>query len=323
MLNNRPKISVFSTCKNGARFLQETIESVLNQSYTDYEHVLVDGGSTDGTIDILRKYKHLRWISEPDENPNEGFHKALAMTRGEYLMVSCISDGFLSRNWFQQCVDVLDNDPEVSLVYGLAQYMTEDGSLGKIAQSHLLEHKPPQKMDYLPFWLATFMVYSELTYCVRADVYKQCFPKSDSIEYFDRTNPFLKFIYNFNTMGYLPFFLPVVASFGRIHSGSQNNTLDEIIIKTRDMYNNNIIMYRNKILRGKKTHIFRDGASNVIKVIEPADLRFYRRKVLKYRLFQKNRGNYPDVLNLQFWKMVMKKKINKYKKNLLNFKEKN
>ena len=54
--NESPKLSIVSFCLNSGRFLRDTIESVLNQSYDNYEHIIVDGGSTDGTIEIFETY---------------------------------------------------------------------------------------------------------------------------------------------------------------------------------------------------------------------------------------------------------------------------
>jgi len=71
-MESRPKISVITPSKNGARFLRETIDSILQQTFTDYEHVLVDGVSTDNTIEILKDYKDIRWISEPDGYLTQG-----------------------------------------------------------------------------------------------------------------------------------------------------------------------------------------------------------------------------------------------------------
>lgn len=75
----RPKISVITASKNTGCFLRQTIESILQQSFTDYEHVVVDGVSTDKTLEILKEYKHIRWISEPDEGADDGFYKAMKM----------------------------------------------------------------------------------------------------------------------------------------------------------------------------------------------------------------------------------------------------
>ena len=58
-------LSIVTPCLNRARFVQEAVESVLQQNYSQVEHIVVDGGSTDGTLDILRSYPHLHILSEP------------------------------------------------------------------------------------------------------------------------------------------------------------------------------------------------------------------------------------------------------------------
>lgn len=287
MIQDKPKISVVTASKNGARFLRETIESILQQNFTDYEHILVDGDSTDDTVRILEEYEHIRWISEPDESADDGFYKAIMMARGEYIMVCCASDGYMDEDWFGKCVEILDNDPAVSLVYGLTQQMSEDGRLGKIASSGYLNHPPPQKMSFFPFWLGTFSLCPESTFCVRADVCKKCFPKFEPSGYFLQNYAFLSFNYNFNVNGYLPYFLPVVASFGRSHHDSISVKLVELTRTMRKQYFAAVDRYRNDLFSGKIKHHFRDGDSNIIKAIEPDKLKPYRQKVLDYRINRK------------------------------------
>ena len=62
-----PKVSIVTPTFNSAPTLRETIESVLAQDYKNWEHIVMDGGSTDGTLDILRSYPHLQWVSEKDK----------------------------------------------------------------------------------------------------------------------------------------------------------------------------------------------------------------------------------------------------------------
>ena len=80
---DQPMISVITPSLNQSQFIEQTIKSVLNQGYANFEHIVMDGGSTDGTIEILKKYKHLKWISEKDCGQSEAINKGLAMASGQ------------------------------------------------------------------------------------------------------------------------------------------------------------------------------------------------------------------------------------------------
>ncbi|MGH2972493.1 MAG: glycosyltransferase family 2 protein [Gaiellaceae bacterium] len=78
-----PLVSIVTPSFNQARYLREAIESVRTQTYAHVEHVVVDGSSTDGTLDILREYDELQWISEPDRGQSHALNKGFAMSTGE------------------------------------------------------------------------------------------------------------------------------------------------------------------------------------------------------------------------------------------------
>ncbi len=85
-----PLISVVTVCLNAAASLPEAVDSVLAQGFADYEYLVVDGGSDDGTVELLRAYEsrfegRLRWISEPDEGLYFAMNKGLAAARGTYV----------------------------------------------------------------------------------------------------------------------------------------------------------------------------------------------------------------------------------------------
>ena len=68
------KISVITPVLNNVKYIEDAIKSVLIQDYTNFEHVVIDGESTDGTIDILKKYKYLKWVSEPDKGQSDAMN---------------------------------------------------------------------------------------------------------------------------------------------------------------------------------------------------------------------------------------------------------
>lgn len=86
-LSNLPKVSLVTPVYNAAKYVEQTIRSVLTQEYPNLEYVIVDGGSTDGTIDIIRKYEKeiSGWLSEPDKGMYDAINKGFARTNGELM----------------------------------------------------------------------------------------------------------------------------------------------------------------------------------------------------------------------------------------------
>lgn len=83
--NDLPLISVVTPCLNRAKYIGEAVESVLCQDYPRFEHIIVDGESTDGTLDVLARYPHLRVISEPDRGLYDALNKGVRMARGDII----------------------------------------------------------------------------------------------------------------------------------------------------------------------------------------------------------------------------------------------
>src|SRR5258706_631032 len=83
---NYPKISLVTPSLNQGRFIEETIQSVLSQNYPNLEYLVMDGGSTDNTLDILKRYSNqLKWVSEKDTGQSNAINKGLRMASGEIL----------------------------------------------------------------------------------------------------------------------------------------------------------------------------------------------------------------------------------------------
>ncbi len=105
------KISIITPSFNQGRFIRDTIESVLNQNYSNFEHIVIDGGSTDETIDILKSFPHLKWVSEPDSGAANAINKGFSMVRGDVL-TWLNSDDYFENNIFKYI-------EELFLKYGL------------------------------------------------------------------------------------------------------------------------------------------------------------------------------------------------------------
>lgn len=123
-----PLVSIVTPSFNQAAFLEQTIVSVLAQSYPRIEYIVVDGGSTDGTLQILRRYdgRLARWISEPDAGQTDALNKGFAMASGE-ILAWINSDDRLLPQAAAEAVDFLQTHAEIGMVYGDADYIDEAG----------------------------------------------------------------------------------------------------------------------------------------------------------------------------------------------------
>lgn len=96
---NAPLFSIITPCLNRAEFIAEAVESVLAQNSQDFEHIIIDGGSTDGTLEILKRYSHLQVHSEKDKGMYDALNRGLGLARGE-IVGFLNSDDLYSENVF-------------------------------------------------------------------------------------------------------------------------------------------------------------------------------------------------------------------------------
>jgi glycosyltransferase involved in cell wall biosynthesis len=124
-----PLVSIVTPSYQQGAYLEDTIRSVLEQDYEPIEYVVVDGGSTDGSVEIIRRYEDRLawWVSEPDGGQPQGLNKGFARSKGE-LMGYLNSDDTLLPGAVSRLVAELGRDPEALVAYGDAVYVDERGS---------------------------------------------------------------------------------------------------------------------------------------------------------------------------------------------------
>lgn len=98
--NDSPKISIVTICYNGAKFIERTIQSVLSQTYPNIEYIIIDGGSTDGTKEIIEKYSSQisYWCSEKDNGIYDAMNKGIAKATGEWINFMNSGDCFATES---------------------------------------------------------------------------------------------------------------------------------------------------------------------------------------------------------------------------------
>lgn len=119
MLSNKlPKISIITPSYNQARFIEETIKSVLSQEYPSLEYIVMDGGSTDGSLDIIKKYKDkLIWFSRKDKGQSDAINKGMKKASGD-IIGYLNSDDYLEKNSLLKIADFFINNRNAYWVTG-------------------------------------------------------------------------------------------------------------------------------------------------------------------------------------------------------------
>ncbi|MBT4483250.1 MAG: glycosyltransferase [Candidatus Latescibacteria bacterium] len=116
---NDPLVSIVIPCLNRAHYLAPTIDSILQQDYSYVECIVVDGGSTDETLDILKSYgNRITWISEPDNGHADAINKGWRKGKGDIITWLNADDMYVVPDAVSQVVEFLKNNPQVDVVYG-------------------------------------------------------------------------------------------------------------------------------------------------------------------------------------------------------------
>lgn len=165
-------VSIVTPSYNQARYLEETMRSVLEQDYPHIEYMVVDGGSTDGSREIIEKYadRLAWWVSEKDRGQTDAINKGFARAQGEVL-AWLNSDDTYQPGAIREAVEFLRANPQVGLVYGDANYIDEHGRvIGRFPVAQTDYRRLRQGYVHIPQQSAFF----------RADLWRKVGPLDES-----------------------------------------------------------------------------------------------------------------------------------------------
>jgi len=166
--SNLPKVSIIMPSFNQGRFLEASIQSVLAQDYPNLEYIVVDGGSKDESVEIIRKYQdHLDWwVSEKDKGHADALNKGFSHATGE-ILAWLNSDDIYFPNAVSEAVAVLTSQPEVGMVYADAELIDDSGvTVGRFGSKQTSYRQMLRGSVHIP----------QATTFIRADVWRQVGP---------------------------------------------------------------------------------------------------------------------------------------------------
>jgi glycosyltransferase involved in cell wall biosynthesis len=191
-----PLVSIVTPSYNQGRYIEETILSVLNQDYPNLEYIVVDGGSNDNTVEILKKYEEqLTWISEKDRGQADAINKGFHMAKGEILAWLNSDDTYLP-GAVQKSVCHLAAHPEVGMLYGEGYHIDADGDL--------IERYYTEPFDYKHLSEVCFIC--QPTVFLRAEVIRTVGPLDVTLDYCMDYEYWMRIAKRFR-IGYLEAFL--------------------------------------------------------------------------------------------------------------------
>lgn len=121
------KLSIITPSFNQGKYLQDCVDSVIPQKDLEVEHIIIDAGSTDNTLEVIGRNQHLKWTSEPDGGMSDGINKGFLQAIGDWVMwLNC--DDYILPDALAKVADFITKNPTADIIHGDCIYITENKS---------------------------------------------------------------------------------------------------------------------------------------------------------------------------------------------------
>jgi len=227
-------VSVLMVNKNHGHYLEKTIQSYLNQSYSNLEIIIVDGGSTDDSIEIIKKYNEVKLYSSLDKSSAEAFIKCLNYCSSNLVMFATSNDVLVDFEFISLAVDILVKNKEYACVFGNVVNLLEDNKFGDVVQPYNKKNYFNDYYQNFKRWLINFDSFHESA---------TLFNKSAVLQSIGSLDNYLKPIDQLRNDMFLEL------RFGFYSNGYKAKYIDSDVIAVRDHPDRISVEYRSYFLR--------------------------------------------------------------------------
>jgi glycosyltransferase involved in cell wall biosynthesis len=223
------KFSIITCTKNSAKFLAENIASVKTQSFTDFEHVFIDGFSTDGTAEMIAEYRQtnpqkVRAIQIEPKGISNAMNRGIKEAQGEFLIHLHSDDSFYDKDVLADVAKFLEKNPQLDWIYGLANTIEEDGTPVMIYPNKPLLHFHNSKSFIGRYMLKIFRFVPHQATFVRKSVFTKFGGFDESLS--SEMDPDLWF--RIRTKTNWSFFQRIICNY-RVRAGAQSSDRNKIL----------------------------------------------------------------------------------------------